>query len=153
MIDILLFTRDKIKDVIEFEKELRKQEPNTYFWEIDDDYIASLAKSFDSPRFINAISLLAYKEEKVIGRIDATLLCTFNDPKYETAYLDWICVLKNERHHKVAQALLHNLKLMLKEKGVNTLVALIANNDEAIRFYNSIDDAEIHDQGIWINVK
>ena len=41
-------------------------------------------------------------------------------------------MLKNERYHKVAQALSHNLKLKLKEKGVNRLVAVMVNNDELI---------------------
>ena len=67
-------------------------------------------------------------------------------------YLDWICVLKNERHNKVAQALLDTLRKELKTKNVSLLIALMANNDEAQRFYNSVEGASIHDQGIWMDI-
>ena len=32
------FERADIEKVITFEKELRKQEPDTYFWDIDEKY-------------------------------------------------------------------------------------------------------------------
>ena len=71
---------------------------------------------------------------------------------YTSAYLDWICVLKNERHNKVAQALLDELRKELKTKIVPLLIALMDNNDEAQRFYKSIEGASIHDQGIWMDI-
>lgn len=50
--------------------------------------------SFEDPSFDAAISLLAYDNDKVIGRIDTCLLPShFYDSK--KAYLDWICVIKN----------------------------------------------------------
>lgn len=152
MITIQAFTKDKIHDVIEFENELRRQEPNTYFWNIDSDYEIALINSFDNPRFINSVSLLAYDDTKVIGRIDASLLCSRDDPAYSSAYLDWICVLKSERHKKVAQSLLSVLRSKLKEMGIDLLIALMAHNEEAVRFYRSIQNAEIHDEGVWITV-
>lgn len=35
---IIPFEENHIDMVIEFEKELRRQEPDTYFWEPDEDY-------------------------------------------------------------------------------------------------------------------
>ena len=69
------------------------------------------------------------------------------------AYLDWICVLKSRRHAGVAQALLGELRRILKEKGVYTLIALTAANDEAQRFYKSVPDSIMRDVGIWIDIK
>jgi hypothetical protein len=47
-----------------------------------------------------------------------------------------------------------NIKdLSLKEQGADTLIALTASNDEAQRFYKSIPDSEMHDIGIWIDIK
>ena len=47
-----------------------------------------------------------------------------------------------------------NIKdLSLKEQGADTLIALTASNDEAPRFYKSIPDSEMHDIGIWIDIK
>ena len=69
------------------------------------------------------------------------------------AYLDWICVIKSYRHQGVAQALLNELRRQLKERQINTLIALTASNEEAQKFYKSIPDSEMKDIGIWIAIK
>lgn len=150
--DILImpYTLDRISDAVAFEKELRRQE-NFYFWDIDESYISAIKKSFDDQRFNNSISLLAYKNGMVVGRIDASLITTRFDGTI-SAYLDWICVLKSCRHEGVAQMLLAKLKDKLKEIGAVTLIALMANNDEAQRFYRNIDNAKIGDEGIRIEI-
>ena len=109
--------------------------------------------SFDDPRFNTAMSFIAFSDNKVIGRIDATLLSSRSDASCCSAYLDWICVLKSERHNKVAQALLAALRAECKEQGVGVLIALMANNEEAQSFYKKVEDASIHDTGIWIDIK
>ena len=52
----------------------------------------------------------------------------------------------------MAQALLNELKSLLKKRGVDTLIALTAANEEAQRFYKAIPNSEMHDVGIWIDV-
>ena len=42
------------------------------------------------------------------------------------------------------------LQDVLKEKGIHLLIALMAGNDEAQRFYRNIGNAAIHDEGVWI---
>ena len=111
-----------------------------------------MKESFQDGHFENALSFLAYREERVIGRIDAVLLPSHFDGSIK-AYLDWICVLKSCRHKGAAQALLAALKSELKSRGVDTLIALTASNEEAQRFYKSIPDSEMHDVGIWIDIK
>ncbi len=146
------FEKDDIPNVIEFEKALRIEEPDTYFWDPNEGYVQQLEKSFGDPRYTCSISCLAYKDEKVIGRIDASLIASRSDAACYSAYLDWISVLKSERHNKVGQALLQELRGKLKEKGVGILVALMANNEEAQRFYRKVENASIHDTGIWIEI-
>ncbi len=141
-----------IPKLIEFEKQLRMEEPDTYFWEPDEQYVRNLEESFEDPRYLCSVSFLAFKEEKVIGRIDASLIASRSDASCYSAYLDWICVLKSERHNKVAQALLNELRRALKEKGVGLLIALMANNEEAQRFYSNVENASMHDTGIWIEI-
>ena len=153
MFRIKAFEKDDIDRVIAFEQELRKQEPDTYYWEPDETYRIQLEQSFADPRFTTAISFLAVKENRVIGRIDASLVGSRSDASCFSAYMDWICVLKSERHNKVAQALLNALREECKKQGVGVLIALMANNDEAQRFYKSVEDASIHDTGIWIDIK
>ena len=42
--------------------------------------------------------------------------------------------------------------VFLKERHIDTLVALTAANDEAQRFYKSIPNSQMHDVGIWIDI-
>ena len=151
MYEIKEFAKEDIPAVLAFERELRRQEPGIYFWEPNEAYAAQLEKSFTDPRFNTAISFLARRGEMVIGRIDASLIASRFDAGCVSAYLDWICVLKSERHNKVAQALLAALRQECKTRGAELIIALMARNDEAQRFYQSVEGASIHDTGIWIN--
>lgn len=149
---IISFEEKHIEMVLEYEKELRRQEPDTYYWEPDENYRNALISSFSDGRFNTAVSYLAVRDDKVIGRIDASLIASRSDASCCSAYLDWICVLKNERHNKVAQELLNALRTELKSRNVFLLIALMANNDEAQRFYKSVEGAAFHDQGIWMDI-
>jgi len=144
------YTKERINDVILFEFDLRKEE-GFWGWEIDDAYIQRVKDSFELDAFDNSISLIAYVDDKVVGRIDSTMIASHFDGSIK-AYLDWICVVKSYRHLGVAQKLMDTLRTTLKEKGVDTLIGLIASNDEAQRFYRSLKNAEIRDEGIWIDL-
>ncbi len=144
------YTKERIDDVIQFELDLRKEE-NFWGWEINDEYIQSVKDSFENEAFNHSISLLAYVDNKVVGRIDSSMIASHFDGSIK-AYLDWICVIKSYRHYGVAQSLMSELRKQLKNEGCYTLVALIASNDEAQRFYRSLENAEIRDEGIWIDL-
>ena len=144
------YTKDRIPDVLRFERDLRSEE-NFWGWEIDEKYIADVTASFDNPQFANSLSLLAYMDGKVVGRIDSTKICSHFDGSTK-AYLDWICVIKSYRHKGVAQALMQALRKELKEQGIDTLIGLIASNEDAQRFYRNLPDSEIKDEGIWIDL-
>ena len=145
------FTEQELPDVLDFEERLREEE-DVWGWEIDDAYVKSVRESFHDRRFDNSLSLLAYEDGRVVGRIDTVLLPSHFDGSLK-AYLDWICVVKSARHQGVGQALLAELKKRLKELGIVALIALTASNDEAQRFYKNIPDSEMHDVGIWINIR
>lgn len=148
--EIRRFTINEMDDVIDFELRLRREE-DFWGWEIDEQYKANVKKSFADAKFANSLSLLAYHAGKVVGRIDAALICSHFDGSVK-AYLDWICVLKSERHQGVAQKLLSELRKQLRaEYQVDTLIALMAGNPEAQRFYRSVEGALIRDEGIWID--
>lgn len=147
---IRAYTKELIPDVLDFERRLREEE-SFWGWEIDEAYIESVARSFDDPAFDRCVSLLAYAQESVVGRIDANLIYSRFDGSVK-AYLDWICVVKSSRHQGAAQALMNALREELKRRGVKTLVGLIAANEEAQRFYRALPGAMIRDEGIWIDV-
>lgn len=148
--EIRKYTADRIPDVLQFERDLRKEE-DFWGWEIDEKYIANVAASFEDPAFANSLSLLAYMDGRVVGRIDSNKICSHFDGSAK-AYLDWICVIKSYRHRGVAQALMQSLREELKAQGADTLIGLIAANEEAQRFYRSLPNAEIRDEGIWIDL-
>ena len=153
MLTIKKFEKEDIEKVLVFERALRAQEPDTYYWEPDEAYARRLVQSFEDPRFNTAISFIALKDDTVIGRIDASLISSRSDACCYSAYLDWICVLKSERHRQTAQALLNALRAECKARGAGVLIALTANNDGAQRFYKNVKDASIHDAGIWMDIK
>ncbi len=76
--EITRYTKDRIQDVIEFERNLRKEE-DTWGWEIDEKYIETVTRSFDDPAFAKSLSLLAYVGNQVVGRIDSTMICSHFD--------------------------------------------------------------------------
>ncbi len=152
MVSVELFTRDKIDAVLEFEAELRRQEPDTFFMDAGESYRTLLERSFDDGRFVNSVSLLAYRAGRVVGRIDGVILAARSDAACTCAYLDWICVLKEERHRQVAQLLLRELRRELKERGADTLIAIMAHNPDSLRFYRSVENATIHDEAVWMDL-
>ena len=136
--------------MLQFERDLRAEE-DFWGWEIDESYIADVAASFEKPAFSDSLSLLAYIDGKVVGRIDCAMLHSHFDGSVK-AYLDWICVIKSYRHQGVAQGLMTALREALKERRLDTLVGLIAANEDAQRFYRSLPNAVIRDEGIWIDL-
>ena len=135
---------------MDFEKRLREEE-NFWGWEINDAYIQAVENSFDDSSFADSISLLAYDDNAVIGRIDAAMIASHFDGT-KKAYLDWICVIKSYRHLGVARRLLESLREILKDHHIDTLIALTASNEEAQRFYKSVPNSEMRDIGIWIDI-
>ena len=150
-LEIREYTAERIDDVVRFEHELRREE-DVWGWEIDAAYLESVRKSFSDESFRDSLSLLAYADGRVVGRIDAAMIKSRFDGSTK-AYLDWICVLKSARHQGVAQRLLGELRGRLKERGVDTLIALTAANEEAQRFYRAVPDSIMRDTGIWIDIK
>ena len=150
-LEIKRYTKDKIPDVLDFEKRLREEE-DFWGWEINDAYTEAVEKSFDDSAFADSISLLAYADGKVVGRIDSTMIASHFDGS-KKAYLDWICVIKSYRHRGIAQRLLEALREILKHDHIDTLIALTASNEEAQSFYKSVPDSEMRDTGIWIDIK
>ena len=148
--EIKPYTKDLIPDVLQFERDLRSEE-DFWGWEIDEKYIADVTASFENPAFSDSLSLLAYMDGKVVGRIDCSMIHSHFDGSVK-AYLDWICVIKSYRHQGVAQGLMTALRIELKEHGIDTLIGLIAFNEDAQRFYRSLPNAEIRDEGIWIDL-
>ena len=151
MFRIAVLKEDMLAQVFAFEQRLSQEEPGYYHWTEEPGYREKVEASFRETRYANALTLVALAEDGgIVGRIDAALVPSHFDGSVK-GYLDWICVLKSWRHRGVAQALMGELRKALAERGVDTLVGLIAANEEAQRFYRSMQGAVIRDEGIWID--
>ncbi len=93
LIDIKQYTKDLIPDVLQFERDLRSEE-NFWGWEIDEKYIADVTASFENPAFANSLSLLAYMDGKVVGRIDSTKICSHFDGSTKASGLIYNFILQ-----------------------------------------------------------
>ena len=144
------YTKDKMQDVLDFERRLREEESD-WGWEIDDAYIRQVEGSFEYRAFDGSLSLLAYSGGRVVGRIDSAIIASRFDGS-KKAYLDWICVLKSHRHKGVAQKLMDALRGALKDRSIDTLIGLTASNGEAQSFYKSVPNSIMRDIGIWIDI-
>lgn len=134
-----------------FELRLSAEEPGYYCWTEEPSYQEKVKASFGDAQFENALSFVAVTDAgDIVGRIDASLIPSYFDGSIK-CYLDWICVLKSWRHKGVAQSLMATLRKELSAQGIDTLVGLIAANEEAQRFYRSMQGALIRDEGIWID--
>ena len=71
---IVRYEEKQIPDVISYELSLRDEEPG-WGWEINEDYINKVSSSFKDTKYNNALSFIAYIDNKVVGRID-------NQPTY-----------------------------------------------------------------------
>ena len=151
MLRIEQLTEAHLPALFAYERRLSEEEPGFYRWTEEPGYRDKVRALFQDKRFENALSFVAMTEMgEIVGRIDAALIPSHFDGSIK-AYLDWICVLKSYRHQGVAQALMAALRKELKARSVDTLVGLIAANDEAQRFYRSMQNALIRDEGIWID--
>lgn len=147
--EIKQYTKERIPNVIQFERDLRTEED---FWgrEIDEAYIADVTASFEELTFSDSLSLLADLDGKVVGQIDCALLHSHFDGSVKV-YLDWICIIQSHRHQGVARGLMTALRRELHERGIDTLIGLIASSKEARQFYRSLPNAEIKNEEIWID--
>ena len=149
--EIVELTADMLPALFVYERRLSEEEPGFYRWTEEADYQEKVRASFGGDVFANALSFVAVAADgSIVGRIDAALIPSHFDGSVK-AYLDWICVLKSWRHRGVAQALMATLRKALAARGIDTLVGLIAANEEAQRFYRGMEKALIRDEGIWID--
>ena len=66
MIEIKKFEREDISKVIEFEEELRRQEPDTYYWNPDEKYVSQSSQHIliNLLRFSGKLSIMELTQIK-----------------------------------------------------------------------------------------
>lgn len=137
-IEIKKLTEENIRDYIEYLKIAHSLEPSLMMTDTVDDeaIIDRLAKDNDGL----CKSLLAYENDKVIGRLEYHFYTCLQD-NYRMCYVDWVYILPSFRHKGVAKSLFQELETICLESNINQYFLIQADNDSAAQFYKSFDGA------------
>ena len=145
-----MLTSENIDMLVKFEQEARISEPDIFIEGFDaDKFKEETLVALNNPIFTSSRCMLCNNEaNQTIGRIDFSIVSSFSFGGNLQVYVDWIYVLKEFRHQGVAQFLLSQMETYIKNMGIFEYFILTAENDEAQRFYHSIESAEIKNSEI-----
>lgn len=140
---IELLNEENLKALVDFEEEARVTEPGILYGDFyKEEFYNSTLKALKNPAFSSARTLLCWKGNKIISRLDFCMVPSFAFSGDIRAYVDWIYVLKEYRHINAAKELFKFMEVFLKENSVSSYLLIEAENSEAIKFYGGISDAE-----------
>jgi len=144
-LNIQILTIENLDLLVEFEQEARRSEPDIFAKDFDPlKFRAGTEEALKNPLFASARCLICVGNEgKIIGRIDFSTIPSLSFGGNLRAYIDWIYVLKNFRHHGAAQFLLAHAEAYIKGMGIEEYFLLMAENEEAQSFYRNVAGAEI----------
>ena len=143
--NIIMLTSENIDMLVKFEQDARISEPDIFIEGFEaDKFKEETLAAIKNPVFVSSRCMLCNNEEnQTVGRIDFSIVSSFSFGGNLQAYVDWIYVLKEFRHQGVAQFLLSEMEAYIKGMGIYEYFLLTAENNEAQRFYHSIEGAEI----------
>ena len=132
-------SKNNVSDYIDYAKRVIAAEPFLNEVECVDEQ--SVLKRLSDKFFKSTTSILAYRGEKVVGRLSYHFYgCTVDGARM--AYVDWICTQKDERHGGVAQGLFKRFEKECRKHGIEQYYLIAAENDEAKSFYGAFKDCE-----------
>jgi len=149
-VKVIKLTPHNVEALVLFEKEARLTEPDVFTNDLNANlfYHTTCAALLDT-RYKSAKCLLCVTDcERVIGRIDFSLLPSFAFGGEIRAYVDWIYVLKNERNKGVGRFLFQKMGEQLNLLGVTEYFLHTASNEDAHHFYNKMQNAKITKQTV-----
>ena len=137
-----ILNRDNVGDYIAYLQIAMSEEPEMMTAEsIDEQGIKS---KVSDPFFNRTTSILAKDGDKVVGRIEYHFYGCMQDG-YRMAYVDWVYVLRDYRHRGIAQALFAEFEKDCIRKGIDQYYLIRAKNEDADRFYEKFEGAELSD--------
>lgn len=147
--NIRFLNKESLRTLVSFEKEARETEPGVLFGNFDEgEFYDKTLKALKDKSFSNAKTILCFQGEKVVGRLDFSIISSFAFGGDKQLYVDWIYVLKEYRHKKIAQALFEEVEKYMKENNMDRYFLIAAENDEAKRLYHNMKDVKITRQEI-----
>ena len=143
--NIVMLTSENVDMLVKFEREARISEPDIFIGDFDvDKFKEETLTALKNPVFSSSRCMLCNDgENKTIGRIDFSIVSSFSFGGNLQVYVDWIYVLKEFRHQGAARLLFSHMESYIENMGIFEYFLLTAENDEAQRFYHSVEAAEI----------
>jgi len=130
--------KHNFKQYMDYLREAMSQEPDMMtIEEIDEE---GLEKRINEDNGRSCVSLLAIRENKVIGRIEYHFYSCFQGGQ-NMAYVSWVYVLGADRHMGVAQQLFRAFEEDCRNNDIHQYYLIQAANENARRFYGSFQNA------------
>ncbi|MCL2528397.1 MAG: GNAT family N-acetyltransferase [Defluviitaleaceae bacterium] len=145
-----LLSMENINLLVQMEQRARFSEPDIFVEGFDADVFRSDTEdALQNPLFATARCIMCIDEDgHAIGRIDFAIVPSFSFGGNTQVYVDWVYVLKDNRHKGVAQFLFSQMSAFIKASGVKEYFLLMADNDEAQSFYRSIESGEMQNYDV-----
>ena len=143
--EIKRLTKDNVKDYLDYLNMAMSIEPEMMMTDVVDKERITKALLDNTGELCQ--SLLAYKDNKVVGRLEYHFYTCLQD-NYKMCYVDWVYTLPDYRHNGVAQSLFQELEKLCLKQGVNQYFLIQADNDNATQFYRSFKGATSTDSVI-----
>ena len=128
-----------------FEQEARRTEADIFLEDFDaDKFRKDTESALKNPAFSSAHCMMCVDDtSRALGRIDFAITASYAFGGSLQAYVDWVYVLKEFRHRGVARFLLAQMAAFIKNMGAKEYFLVVAGNEEAERFYHSLEGADI----------
>ena len=131
---------DNVKQYIEYLRIAMAEEPEMMTADVVDE--VGIMERIKDPFYTKTTSVLAMENEKVVGRIEYHFYGCMQDG-YRMAYVDWLYVLPEYRHHGIAQGLFNELEKDCKSKGIDQYYLIRATNHDADSFCHGFEEASL----------
>jgi len=148
--NVIMLSELNLDKLVQFEKKARISEPEIFLSDFDEvKFRAETLHALKNPLFASARCLMcANKDGDVIGRIDFSIVSSFAFGGDLRVYVDWVYVLKEYRHKGIAQFIFKKMEEILATLGINEYFLIAAENEDAQRFYKSMENAKLEKQDI-----
>lgn len=130
-------TSKDLELMVTFEKKSRNLEPGVFPDFDEEKYRENFNRIKIEDASFNDV-ILCIQNNEVIGRVDLMSEYSYMD-FYSVGYVDWVYVLKPYRRRGIAKSLFNEAEKVFKEKNIEEYYLFVASNEEAQKFYKSID--------------
>lgn len=126
-----------LEHFVYLDKQMRIEEPDTYFEYNEENYRRNWQKYSSGKNDLGDV-ILCFLEDKIIARIDLNYIRSYMDFSL-VGYVDWIYVRPYYRGRGIGKQLLAEAEKQFRYKGCFKFYLFVAENTQALKFYETTD--------------